>query len=61
VGTPESLSSADSPSFSFRPVDSPSPVRVNPNSDSESLSDVSNQSKLMDQIRADQISQDNHR
>ncbi|XP_018052515.1 PREDICTED: protein FAM122A isoform X2 [Atta colombica] len=41
VGTPESLSSADSPSFSFRPVDSPSPVRVNPNSDSESLSDIS--------------------
>lgn len=27
VGTPESLSSADSPSFTFRPVDSPSPGR----------------------------------
>ncbi|XP_049950251.1 P2R1A-PPP2R2A-interacting phosphatase regulator 1 isoform X1 [Schistocerca serialis cubense] len=27
VGTPESLSSADSPGFSFRPVDSPSPGR----------------------------------
>ncbi|XP_024868527.1 protein FAM122A [Temnothorax curvispinosus] len=61
VGTPESLSSADSPSFSFRPVDSPSPVRVGPNSDSDSLSDASNQSKSMDQVRADQISQDNHR
>ncbi|XP_012536584.1 protein FAM122A [Monomorium pharaonis] len=61
VGTPESLSSADSPSFSFRPVDSPSPVRVGPNSDSDSLSDMSNQSKSMDQIRTDQISQDNHR
>lgn len=28
VGTPESLSSADSPSFTFRPVDSPSPNRL---------------------------------
>lgn len=28
VGTPESLSSADSPSFNFRSVDSPSPGRV---------------------------------
>lgn len=28
VGTPESLSSADSPSFSFRMIDSPSPNRV---------------------------------
>ncbi|XP_021928765.1 protein FAM122A isoform X2 [Zootermopsis nevadensis] len=27
VGTPESLSSADSPGFTFRPVDSPSPGR----------------------------------
>ncbi|XP_025994396.1 protein FAM122A isoform X2 [Solenopsis invicta] len=61
VGTPESLSSVDSPSFSFRPVDSPSPIRVGPNSDSDSLSDASNQSKSMDQVRADQISQDNHR
>ncbi|KAL0127964.1 hypothetical protein PUN28_003311 [Cardiocondyla obscurior] len=61
VGTPESLSSADSPSFSFRPVDSPSPVRVGPNSDSDSLSDASNQSKSMDHVRVDQISQDSHR
>lgn len=29
VGTPESLSSADSPGFMFRPVDSPSPGRPN--------------------------------
>ena len=27
VGTPESLSSADSPGFTYRPVDSPSPGR----------------------------------
>ncbi|XP_070150308.1 P2R1A-PPP2R2A-interacting phosphatase regulator 1 [Polyergus mexicanus] len=61
VGTPESLSSADSPSFSFRPVDSPSPVRAVPNSDSDSLSDASNQSKPTDHMRVDQINQDNHR
>ncbi|XP_072764221.1 P2R1A-PPP2R2A-interacting phosphatase regulator 1 [Anoplolepis gracilipes] len=61
VGTPESLSSADSPSFSFRPVDSPSPIRAAPNSDSDSLSDASNQSKPTDHIRVDQINQDNHR
>ncbi|XP_020281433.1 protein FAM122A isoform X2 [Pseudomyrmex gracilis] len=61
VGTPESLSSADSPGFSFRPVDSPSPGRVVPNSDSDSLSDASNQSKSTDQVRTDQTSQDNHR
>lgn len=61
VGTPESLSSADSPSFSFRPVDSPSPVRAAPNSDSDSLSDASNQSKPTDHIRVEQINQDNHR
>ncbi|EZA58244.1 hypothetical protein DMN91_005911 [Ooceraea biroi] len=61
VGTPESLSSADSPSFSFRPVDSPSPVRVAPNSDSDSTSDASNQSKPMDSVQVDQIGQDNHR
>lgn len=30
VGTPESLSSADSPSFNFRNVDSPSPSRAMP-------------------------------
>lgn len=61
VGTPESLSSADSPSFSFRPVDSPSPVRAAPNSDSDSLSDASNQSKPTDHIHVEQINQDNHR
>lgn len=30
VGTPESISSADSPGFAFRMVDSPSPNRVPP-------------------------------
>lgn len=28
VGTPESMSSADSPNFTFRPLDSPSPGRA---------------------------------
>lgn len=60
VGTPESLSSADSPSFSFRPVDSPSPIRGVPNSD-DSPPDANNQTKTIDQIRSDQISEDNHR
>lgn len=31
VGTPESLSSADSPSFNFRMIDSPSPNRIQAN------------------------------
>ena len=37
VGTPESLSSADSPSFSFQPVDSPSSCRVISNGDDPML------------------------
>ncbi|XP_066601330.1 P2R1A-PPP2R2A-interacting phosphatase regulator 1 [Prorops nasuta] len=57
VGTPESLSSADSPGFSFRPVDSPSPVRQGTD---DPMSDTSEHSKI-DQIRTDPISQCNHR
>ncbi|XP_015607745.1 protein FAM122A [Cephus cinctus] len=62
VGTPESLSSADSPSFSFRPVDSPSPGRVLSSGD-EPMSDSSDQAKLSDhqiQCRDHQVSR-NHR
>ncbi|XP_032670505.1 protein FAM122A [Odontomachus brunneus] len=61
VGTPESLSGADSPSFSFRPVDSPSPVRVGLSTDDSPTLDASNQTKMLDQGQVDQISQDNQR
>lgn len=52
VGTPESLSSADSPSFSFRPVDSPSPGRILSSGD-EPMSDSSgDQTKGSDDARS---------
>ncbi|XP_012279609.1 protein FAM122A [Orussus abietinus] len=60
VGTPESLSSADSPSFSFRPVDSPSPSRLVSNID-EPMSDSNDQTKTADHIQTDQVGQCNHR
>lgn len=60
VGTPESLSSADSPSFSFQPVDSPSPVCIGPNSD-DILNETSMQAETIDQIQTDKISQGNDR
>lgn len=53
VGTPESLSSADSPGFSFRPVDSPSPVRVTSHND-DPMSDTGDQPKILDHIPNDQ-------
>ncbi|XP_015179272.1 PREDICTED: protein FAM122A [Polistes dominula] len=60
VGTPESLSSADSPSFSFQPMDSPSPVCVGSNSD-DILNEINMQAETIDQIETDKISQGNER
>lgn len=60
VGTPESLSSIDSPSFSFQPVDSPSPVCIGSNSN-DALSETNMQTKTIDQIQTDNVSQDNDR
>ncbi|XP_047366394.1 PPP2R1A-PPP2R2A-interacting phosphatase regulator 1 [Vespa velutina] len=56
VGTPESISSADSPSFSFQQVDSPSPVCIGPNTD-DILNETSMQAETIDQIQTDKISQ----
>lgn len=61
TGTPESLSSVDSPSFSFRPVDSPSPGRLLTNGD-EPMSETNEQTKVMtDRTQSEQIGQCNHR
>lgn len=60
VGTPESLSSADSPGFSFRPVDSPSPSRVASNSD-DPMSDNGEHTKVTEQPHAERIVRTNHR
>lgn len=51
VGTPESLSSADSPGFSFRPVDSPSPGRPTTSINDEPMQEE----RTPDPIKSDQI------
>ncbi|XP_033227592.1 protein FAM122A isoform X2 [Belonocnema kinseyi] len=60
VGTPESLSSADSPSFSFQPVDSPSPSRILTNGD-DPMSDNNEQTKTSDNSQINQSGQCNFR
>ncbi|KAG7189693.1 hypothetical protein KM043_017363 [Ampulex compressa] len=60
VGTPESLSSDDSPSFSFRPVDSLITVPINSGNE-ETLSEAGKQTNIFGQIRTDEIIQDGHR
>ncbi|XP_012254842.2 P2R1A-PPP2R2A-interacting phosphatase regulator 1 [Athalia rosae] len=61
VGTPESLSSADSPNFSFRPVDSPSPGRMLSSGD-EPMSDSSgDQTKASDHMQLNNTGQHDQR
>lgn len=60
VGTPESLSSADSPSFSFQTVDSPSPGRVLINGD-DPMSDTNDQTKISENAQVNQSGQCNFR
>ncbi|XP_046411092.1 P2R1A-PPP2R2A-interacting phosphatase regulator 1 [Neodiprion fabricii] len=61
VGTPESLSSADSPNFSFRTADSPSPGRILSSGD-EPMSDSSGDlPKASDEVQSNNITQHNQR
>ncbi|KAK0172099.1 hypothetical protein PV328_005465 [Microctonus aethiopoides] len=61
AGTPESLSSIDSPSFGFRPVDSPSPCRIVSNGD-ESMVQSGDETKTTGgSNQSDQVDQCNHR
>ena len=60
VGTPESLSSVDSPSFSFQPVDSPSPSCILTNGD-DPMSDTNDQSKSLEFTQVNQSGQCNFR
>ncbi|XP_063983281.1 P2R1A-PPP2R2A-interacting phosphatase regulator 1 [Diachasmimorpha longicaudata] len=60
VGTPESLCSVDSPGFSFRPVDSPSPSRVMTNGD-EPMNEGNDLIKTTGQAQTNQTGQCNHR
>nr|CAD7260687.1 unnamed protein product [Timema shepardi] len=53
VGTPESLSSADSPGFTFRPLDSPSPGRpIISSSDEPMQEEIPKQDQIMTSVEA---------
>ncbi|XP_043275518.1 P2R1A-PPP2R2A-interacting phosphatase regulator 1 [Venturia canescens] len=61
AGTPESLSSVDSPSFSFRPVDSPSPGRVLTNGDEPMLETCEGTKTSTERGQTEQVGQGDNR